>query len=184
MALNAYLSLATKKLGAIKGSVVQPGREGKIMVIAAEHAVSSPRDAATGQTLGRRVHAPFVVTKEIDASSTSLYSALVANEPFSTWELQFYATSLTNGTEFMRYVVRLVNATVCDIRFHMPNNKNPDLIRFSEYEDVAFAYQKIEWNWVSGGPKAGDDLMTQQRLAAVKRQPANQADVRPKSKKT
>jgi type VI protein secretion system component Hcp len=49
----------------------------------------------------------------------------------------------TNGAELMRYVVRLVNATVCDIRFHMPNNKNPDLVRLSEYEDVAFAYQKI-----------------------------------------
>jgi type VI secretion system secreted protein Hcp len=183
MALNAYLSLATKKQGLIKGSVTQKGREGKIMVIAAEHAVSSPRDAATGQTTGKRVHAPFVVTKEIDASSTCLYAALVANEVFSTWELQFWAISPTNGAEVMRYAVRLVNAAVCDIRFHMPNNKHPELARLSEYEDVAFAYQKIEWLWALGGLKAGDDWMTQQRVAAVKRKVDGKTVVRSKSKK-
>jgi len=35
-ALNAYLQLSAKKLGEIKGSVTQKGREGKIMVIAVQ----------------------------------------------------------------------------------------------------------------------------------------------------
>lgn len=177
MALNSYLSITGKQQGLIKGSVTQKGREGKIMVIAAEHGVSSPRDAATGQSTGRRVHSPFVITKELDASSPCLYTALAASEGFSSWELQFWAPSPT-GAEVMRYVVRLTNATVSQIRFHMPNNKDPELARLAEYEEVSFAYQKIEWTWVLGGLKASDDWAAPPLAAAAKRKPAAKAGLR------
>jgi type VI secretion system secreted protein Hcp len=35
----------------------------------------------------------------------------------------------------------------------MLNNKNPDLMRYAEYEELAFTYQKIEWTWMDGGLK-------------------------------
>jgi len=177
MALNSYLSLTGKKQGLIKGSVTQKGREGKIMVIAAEHEVKCPRDAATGLAAGKRVHAPFVITKEIDASSISLYAALVGNETLSAWELQFWAAAASSGAEVMRYVVRLTNASISDIRFHMPNNKSPELARLAEYEEVAFTYEKIEWNWVLGGMKASDDWASL-RAAPSKRKPAAKASAR------
>lgn len=183
MALNSYLSLTGKKQGLIKGSVTQKGREGKIMVIAAEHAVRWPRDAATGLATGKRVHAPFVVTKEIDASSTCLYTALVGNEVLTAWELQFWAASTSSGAEVMRYVVRLSNASICDIRFHMPNNKDPELARLAEYEEVAFAYEKIEWNWVLGGLKASDDWAASLRAAQSKSKPAAKVGARAMRKK-
>lgn len=183
MALNSYLSLTGKKLGLIKGSVTQKGREGKIMVIAAEHDVRWPRDSATGLAAGRRVHAPFVITKEIDASSTFLYAALVGNETISAWELQFWAPSTTNGVEVMRYVVRLTNASICDIRFHMSNNRNPELARLAEYEEVAFSYEKIEWNWVPGGLKASDDLVASQLAASPKPKPTAKASATTTRKK-
>ena len=94
MALNAYLSLTGQQQGQIKGSVTQKGREGKIMVIAAEHEVLSPRDPASGLALGKRQHKPFVITKEIDVSSPRLYSALAGNEGFTDWELQFWAPTV------------------------------------------------------------------------------------------
>ena len=172
MALNSYLSLTGKKQGLIKGSVTQKGREGKIMVIAATHGVNSPRDAATGQSSGVRRHSPFVITKELDASSPHLYTALAGNEVLSAWELQFWSASgTTNGAEVMRYTVRLVNATVSDIRFHMPNNKNPELVRYAEYEEVAFTYERIEWTWVLGGLKASDGWASTQ-AATAKGKPA------------
>jgi type VI secretion system secreted protein Hcp len=161
MALNAYLALTGQKQGEIKGSVTQKGREGKIMVIAAEHELTSPRDPASGQATGRRVHKPYVITKEIDVASPRLYAALANGENLPTWELQFWALSTGvvggGGTEVQRYTVRLTNASICDIRFHMLNNKNPDLTRYAEYEEVAFTYQKIEWLWVVGGVTASDD---------------------------
>ena len=50
-----------------------------------------------------------------------------------------------------------MNASICSINFCMPNNKNPDLVRYVEYEQVAFTYQKITWTWNDGGITATDD---------------------------
>ena len=161
MALNAYLKLKGQKQGEIKGSVTQKGRENKIMVIATSHEIISPRDAASGLPTGKRMHKPFVVTKEIDKSSPLLYNALVNNENISDWELQFWTPQLKAtsgvGTEVNHYTVRLYNANIASINFRMANNKHPELMKFAEYEEVAFTYQKIEWTWNDGGIMAMDD---------------------------
>jgi type VI secretion system secreted protein Hcp len=161
MALNAYLKLKGQKQGEIKGSVTQKGREGKIAVIAVSHEVVSPRDAASGLPTGKRMHKPFVITKELDKSSPLLYNALVNNENIPEWELQFWAPQLKatagTGTEVQHYTVKLLNANIASIDFRMPNNKHPDLMKFAEYEDVAFTYQKITWTWNDGGITAEDD---------------------------
>ena len=161
MALNAYLKLKGQKQGEIKGSVTQKGRENKIMVIATSHEIISPRDAASGLPTGKRMHKPFVITKEIDKSSPLLYNALVNNENISDWELQFWTPQIKAtqgvGTEVNHYTVRLYNANIASINFRMANNKHPELMKFAEYEEVAFTYQKIEWTWNDGGIMAMDD---------------------------
>lgn len=161
MALNAYLQLTGQKQGDIKGSVTQKGREGKIMVIAVNHDIVSPRDAATVLPTGKRQHKPFVITKELDKSTPLLFNALVNNENITSWELQFFtphiqAGSGAAGMEVNHYTVRLTNANISDIKSIMLNNKNPDLMKFTEYEEVAFTYQKIEWTWVNGNIVASD----------------------------
>lgn len=156
MALNAYLSIKGQKQGECKGSVTQKGREGKIMVIAVNHEVVSPRDAASGLPTGKRMHKPFVITKEIDKSSPLLYNVLVNNENITDWELQFWRPSAT-GAEQQHYTIKLTNANIASINFRMPNNKHPELMKFAEYEEIAFTYQKIEWTWVDGGITAMDD---------------------------
>ena len=69
------------------------------------------------------------------------------------------AVAATSGTgvEVQHYTVKLTNANIASIAFRMPNNKHPDLMRFAEYEEIAFTYQKIEWVWVDGGITAMDD---------------------------
>lgn len=157
MASDAYLKMKGQKHGDIKGSVTQKGREGTIMVIAAEHEIVSPRDAASGLPTGKRMHKPFVITKELDKSSPILYDMLVTNEIISDWELQFWASSKA-GVEIQRYTVKLTGASISDIKFHMPNNKVPDTAKLSEYEEVSFTYQKIEWTWMDGGITAQDNF--------------------------
>jgi type VI secretion system secreted protein Hcp len=161
MALNAYLKLKGQKQGEIKGSVTQKGRENKVMVIAVSHEIISPRDAASGLPTGKRMHKPFVITKELDKSSPLLYAALTTNENISEWELQFWAPQIKattgTGSEVQHYSVKLTNANIASIAFRMANNKHPDLMKFAEYEEVAFTYQKIEWTWNDGGITAGDD---------------------------
>ncbi len=156
MALNAYLKLKGQKQGELKGSVTQKGREGKIAVIAVSHEIVSPRDAASGLPTGKRMHKPFVITKELDKSTPLLYNVLVNNENIPEWELQFWTPSST-GAEKQHYTVKLTNANIASIAFRMANNKHPDQMKFAEFEEVAFTYQKIEWHWVDGGISADDD---------------------------
>ena len=161
MALQAYLNLKGQRQGEIKGSVTQKGRENKIMVIAVSHEIISPRDPASGLPTGKRMHKPFVITKELDKSSPLLYNSLVNNENIPDWQLQFWTPQLKattgSGNEVQHYTVKLTNANVASIAFRMANNKHPDLMKFAEYEEIAFTYQKIEWTWTDGGITAGDD---------------------------
>jgi type VI secretion system secreted protein Hcp len=161
MALNAYLTLKGAKQGDIHGSVTQKGREGSIMVIAMDHQVVSPRDPATGQPTGKRQHKQLVIVKELDKSTPRLYTALCDNENISSWQLNFWTprVSATTGTgsEVQHFTIKLTNASIAAINFHMPNNKHPDLMKYQEYEEVGFTYQKIEWTWMDGGITAVDD---------------------------
>ncbi len=155
MALNSYLKLKGQKQGDIKGSVTQKGREDKIMVIAVSHEIVSPRDPASGLPTGKRMHKPFVITKELDKSSPLLFSVLTNNENITDWELQHWRPSAT-GAEQQHYTVKLYNANIASISSRMLNNKNPELMRYAEYEEVAFTYEKIEWTWNEGGITAMD----------------------------
>ena len=155
MALNAYLYLKGQKQGDIKGSVTQKGREGAIAVIAAQHEIFTPHDAASGLPTGKRMHKPYSVTKELDRSSPLLHQAMADNENITVWKLQFFAPGI-NGIEKQNYTVELFNASIADIRFVMPNNKHADLMSLNNYEEIEFTYQKIQWTWLEGGLVASD----------------------------
>lgn len=131
------------------------------MVIAVSHDIISPRDPASGLPTGKRMHKPFVITKELDKSSPLLYNALVNNENIPEWELQFWTPQIKatagTGTEVQHYTIKLTNANVASISYRMANNKHPDLMKFAEYEEIAFTYQKIDWTWTDGGITAEDD---------------------------
>jgi len=150
MALNAFLNLKGQKTGEIRGSVTQKGREGKIMVIAVDHELSSPSDPSSGLPTGKLMHKPIRITKEVDKSSPLLYRVLTTNENITEWELQFWQASAT-GAEVQYYTIKLTNARIADIEFHMPNSKDPDLMKRAEFEEVSFTYQTIQWVWVDGG---------------------------------
>ncbi len=156
MALNAYLTLKGQKQGDIKGSVTQKGREGSIAIIAVSHEIISPRDPASGLPTGKRMHKPFVITKELDKSSPLLYNVLTNNENVSEATFKFWQPSAT-GAEKQHYTVKLTNANIASIEFVSLNNKDPALMKFAEHERIAFTYQKIEWTWMDGGVTADDD---------------------------
>ncbi|MEJ7734033.1 MAG: type VI secretion system tube protein TssD [Polyangiaceae bacterium] len=156
MALNAYLTIEADTQGPIKGSVTQKGREDSIMVIAVNHEIISPRDAASGLPTGKRQHKPIIITKELDKSTPLLHNILVNNENIKKWILHFWAPS-KSGQETNHYDVELTNANIASISFKMLNNKNPELMKYAEYEEIAFTYQKITWTWKDGGITADDD---------------------------
>jgi type VI secretion system secreted protein Hcp len=163
MALMAYMYLKGQKQGQIKGSIAQKGREDSIGVIAVSHSIISPRDVQSGLPTGQRMHKPFVVTKELDKSSPLLYNALCTNENMTECVLKFWTPQIKAttgvGQEVQHYTIKLTNANIASIDFRMANIKNPELTKYSEYEEIAFTYQKIEWTWNDGGISAMDDWL-------------------------
>jgi len=159
MALNAYLSIVAQKQGQIRGSVAQKGREGKILVMGAMHQIVCPRDPASGLPTGKRAHKPFIILKELDRSSPFLFSILSSNENIASAEIQFWQPSPMGG-ERQHYTVRLINANISSIHFKMANNRYQKLMRLTEYEEVSFTYQRIEWIWNDGNLTGVDDWET------------------------
>jgi type VI secretion system secreted protein Hcp len=159
MALNAYLTLIGGSVGAIKGSVVQKGRENSILVVAYSHLIEAAGEERSGQATGKPVHHPILITKGIDRSTPLLYQALVNNESFTTWQLKFWTTasggSLGTGQEIQNFTVDLTHARIASIRLIKPNTTDPDTASMPDREEVAFTYQNIQWTWNDGGISAG-----------------------------
>jgi type VI secretion system secreted protein Hcp len=166
MALNAYLTLTGQKQGQIKGSVTQAGRKDMIEVIGSSWSLISPRDSASGLPTGKRMHKPYLIIQELDISTPILLSALVNNENITKWKLDYYSSQIGNdrttatAIEQNFYSVELVNASIASIDMRQANNKHPDLMKFKEYLEVAYVYQKITWTWIKGGITSGDDWET------------------------
>lgn len=160
MALGGFLTLKGEQSGDIKGSVIQKGREGSILVIAASHEVRAPRDVATGQSTGKRQHGPILITKEVDKSSPPLRTSLATKESLSMWELLLWrpaTRSAGGGTEQQFFTIKLTKAVVVSIAFRLPNIKDPALVKLEPYEEVGFTFDAIEWIWTDGGITATDN---------------------------
>jgi type VI secretion system secreted protein Hcp len=161
MAMMAYMYAKGQKSGQIKGSITQKGREDAVGVIAVSHSIMSPRDPQSGLPTGQRIHKPFTVTKELDKSSPIFYNVLCTNENLSEVIIKFWTPQIKAatgaGSEFQHYTVKLTNANIASIDFRMANIRHADLVKFTEYEELAMTYQKIEWTWTDGGITAGDD---------------------------
>lgn len=159
MALAAYLSIVAERQGPIHGSVTQKGREGKILVVAVQHEIVCPRDPQSGIPTGKRIHKPFMLTKELDRASPLLSTILCTNENIREARVEYWTASAT-GQEKQHFTARMINANISSITFKMANVRSPKLVRFSEYEEISLTYQRIEWTWNEGGIIAADDWET------------------------
>jgi len=168
MALNAYMRLTGEVQGEIKGSVTQAGREDSILVVAFNHEIDSPRDAASGLPTGKRQHKPLIITKEIDRSTPLLMNALTNNENITNLSLEFWEPS-RSGKEYQYYTIELVNANISNIRQEMLDNRYPENMRLTVAEHVSFVYQKIIKTCTDGGISAEDDWTTPTVAASVRK---------------
>jgi type VI secretion system secreted protein Hcp len=146
-ALNAYLKLRGQKVGEIKGSVTQKGREGAIKVIAVSHEIVAPRDPASGLATGKRMHKPFVFTLEVDRSTPQLLGAIAGNEKLPA--VVFEMGGGKDGAALYR--INLINASIASFEYVTLDDSNTAAIR------LTLTYQKIEWQWVPEGITGADD---------------------------
>ena len=150
MSLNAYLRISGNVQGEIKGSVMQKGKEGSIFVLAATHDLISPANITNATSSGQVQHQPFKIIKETDRATPLLYKALVNNEVFSEFKLDFFRQTGNVVIVQNVYSVKLINARLTGIRFEMPHAKKADTLSLNEYEELSLVYDSIEWIWITG----------------------------------
>jgi len=161
MAMMAYMYAKGAKAGQIKGSITQKGREDSVGIIAVSHEIEMPINQVSGLPSGGRLHKPYVVEKELDKSTPILYNCLVTNENLTEVTLKFWTPQLKAstgvGAEVQHFTVKMTDAHISSILSRMENVKNPELVKYMQYETIAFTYHKIEWTWNDGGITALDD---------------------------
>src|SRR5262249_34051193 len=106
----------------------------------AMQAIVSPRDAATGQASGKRMHKPMVITMQTD-KATPLLQHLTPNEEITSFTLKF-TPAVPNAASHTLVIKTIANAR------HLTSN---GLV------EVGFTFQKINWTWVEGGKTTTDD---------------------------
>jgi type VI secretion system secreted protein Hcp len=144
-------------------------RAGFSIVTKTKHAVTSPRDAASGLASGKRQHEPFECTLLLDSSVVNFYQAICTNEVLKTVTIQYYQTTASTlniqGTAgaggeskpWMTYT--LENAVVADIQFFQPYSRaqDPEVKHMDQHFIVKFTYQKITLTVTEGGKTFVDD---------------------------
>jgi type VI secretion system secreted protein Hcp len=161
LAADFYLKVKAQKQGDIKGEVTQKGREGQILIYGWSWECNSPRDAQSGLPTGKRQHKPLVVRAPIGKASPLLAQALVTNENLKEvtllgWRADtLHAKGAGTGLQKQYYTIKLTNANIAGIQQNFDGDTN-----HLPSENIAFTYQKIQWEYTDGGIVAMDDWET------------------------
>lgn len=156
MAYQFYVTIQGAKQGKLKGDTQAKSKLGKLVGLKYEYEITSPRDLATGQASGKRMHKPFVITKEWGASTPQLLQACATNEVLSMVLLEFFQTTAT-GEEKIHHTIKLTNATISNIKKYVADPVMAAEYDAPELEEVSFTYQKIVFEDKVGKTMASDD---------------------------
>lgn len=158
MALTGYLTL---QVGGAKvvGSSLFRGREGQILVIGMSHEVGSGVDDK-GLPTGRK-HRALVVQKDLDRSSPILWQAFRDHVMFDYGFLEFTRFPPGGGQQEIHATINFKNARIVSIRSVMPNARIGDNSAIPEYEEIAFAYEVINWEWLGKDIEGGNTAFTE-----------------------
>jgi type VI secretion system secreted protein Hcp len=148
-ALNAYITLIGKSQGRIEGSVIQKGREGKIMAIGFTHTFNTEPDPKSCIAGDVRNHFPLTIIKTFDKATNPILRAWADREPLSVI-IDFWRPGIS-GAEEQYFTITLENAFISGIYQEMFNNKNPDNMQYETMERISFTYENIQQNWKPDG---------------------------------
>jgi type VI secretion system secreted protein Hcp len=149
MATPIYLWLKDDGGADIKGSVNVQKREGSIEIVAQDHSLYIPTDNNTGKLTGTRIHTPFRITKEIDASSTYLYKAVSSGQTLKSAEFKWYRID-DAGQEVEYFNTTLENVKVVKVAPVLHDIKDPAKEKHSHLEEIELRYEKITWTYKDG----------------------------------
>lgn len=119
-------------------------------------------DTATGQSTGRRTHAPLTIVKELDSTSTQFFAAAVTNETLKSVTCTFYrgfrsGTGAGGGATRAYFKITLTNASIVD--YKDAGDGANGTVAGDERERISLTYQRIELTDLDTNATAFDDWL-------------------------
>jgi len=137
------------------GTLDNPDHPDEFMVHNAQGGVKCPRDPVSGQTTGKRVHAPITLTKYIDACSPLLFQATCKGTRFDKVTLTF--TRIDDGTEVPYYEIIYENVLPVEVSLFMPPFQDEESEKMTHMEVVSMTFKKITHTHLVSTPSASDE---------------------------
>jgi type VI secretion system Hcp family effector len=156
-----FVTFASPNMGAIfgKGQVYGMNQGLKTLTPGNLSYAVTQYDPASGSLVGRRMHDPITIRKEVDSASPLILSALANNKEFPKFDLNFLKTNAHGKTE-PYFTFTLTNAAVAGYgRRLLPHNHSTGRQHFvtNELEEIKLTFQEIVYTWIKGGISSSDD---------------------------
>ncbi len=156
MAIPGYMSLTDDAGNIIKGIVIVKDRENQIEVLGLYHNVSYNSDLHNGRALSKRQHRPFLIEKEIDASSVSAIQSVEHWRTLRKAIIDLYRINHA-GQEEIYFTITLGAVKVVTLFSLMHDVKETYHEKQGHLELVLLRYEKITWHYRDGNVIHSDD---------------------------
>lgn len=158
MAYAFFVKVVGNKQGAFKGESLKTKRADWIEGLEFGYEIVSPRDAATGQSAGKRQHKPCSIVKEWGPASPQLLQACATNEGLKSVDFEFTKVNPKDGQEYVYAKIKLEEATVSRVAQFtgegegegQQGTRHTSESGLHEKERVFFTFMKITWSSVDG----------------------------------
>lgn len=152
---SCFVRVTGSRQGAFRGDVQGHGHDGWLLGRGFEQVVTAPRDAATGQAAGRRIHHPIVLRFGWGAASPQFLQALTTNEVLQV-QVEFAGTT-ADGVEQVTQRLTLGNAALATVRRTAGDGVPPT-------DEVTLVAQRVELSDLVSGTTAADAVIAQAEL--------------------
>jgi type VI secretion system secreted protein Hcp len=152
-ACDIYLHVQTKRAGKIKGEAKAKDHTDDIEVAGWHWGVTSPTALGTGQATARRSWTALTVTKQIDAATTPLMSALVTNDEVKEAKLTMRRAG---GEQLDFFTITLRGARIGGVQHEVQADGNT-------LETVTIYFTQVEVEYVpqrTAGGRGGSTTFT------------------------
>jgi len=127
-----------------------PRENGSSLVFAFDHKVYLPYDKEENKIQGSRRIQAFKITKDIDRLSPQLYEIVCLGRTCKEVEIQLYKIN-EEGDEKPYFKYLLEDATIVEVKNHMPSTKDEKNENVGHLEEVELLAKKFSWEFLEGG---------------------------------
>lgn len=120
-----------------------------MMCHAFQYEVTSQYDAGSAQLVGRRVHKPITIVREVDKASPLLFAALCTNETYTLAKMSFVRPDNAGKLALYNSITLELGAVVRYRTFHgiLPGSgESIEQVHTNELEEFDIVFQKVTYS--------------------------------------